>query len=724
MSKSGINFFEEHVEKIVFGIVGLVCLWLFVFHVFMSPNEVEYDGRKHGAGELDRYILERHGKTLERNVGRAPEPPEPYKARVPEFLELVKSPIEGIDARLYLPQPIYSTKDYSDKSKYQIPLIGAVTDAEAEHIRVVAHVPQQEVTEEQRYEQTELELHDIDLVTVEGQFDTAGLFSRFEESFAGFNVPAEWRDPCLAKPVFAKVQLERQELLSDGSWGEWQVVPRIKIDPYKQMFEVMDNLEGQPHGWLRVRQLHFDNAEIRKHLLQPEAYRIASSNEEWFPPKLHKKYAAQWSEIKAEERRRERELEKEEREREQEEARKEREQGSDRRRSDRRGTGMGYESSRIGGSSRYSGTMYGDSGNFGSRTSSRRSSRSGGRTSNRFGGGYGYGDMGDDSRASRLEERDKIEREKRRLAKRRALERRMSIREIYDEYKGMLLSSGADLSKLREPLTFWAHDDTVEPGRIYRYRLGLGVFNPIAGTERFADATQSEQLKDKAILWSSYSEVTEAIEIPETLYFFPRDIQETARMVTVEVFRYVLGYWYSEDFAVKQGEVIGKAVEPKIPVETAKSTDKSTTSSISRSPERVTTSTSFGYGGGGEVVLPEMVDYDTGAVLVDVVPVNDWAGTTSLYARRYYDMLYSYDGGHIERIAVGTRYWPEQLRAVFNDVKQAQKEPRQPFRSYDSTMGEMDLEQLELQYQEDEYDYELEGGIDDTTRTRRRRSRY
>ncbi len=34
------SFFEEHIEKIVLGIVGLVCVWLLITRVIFSPNEV------------------------------------------------------------------------------------------------------------------------------------------------------------------------------------------------------------------------------------------------------------------------------------------------------------------------------------------------------------------------------------------------------------------------------------------------------------------------------------------------------------------------------------------------------------------------------------------------------------------------------------------------------------------------------------------------------------
>ena len=197
---------------------------------------------------------------------------------------------------------------------------------------------------------------------------------------------------------------------------------------------------------------------------------------------------------------------------------------------------------------------------------------------------------------------------------------------------------------------FWAHDDTVEPRKSYRYRMRLGVFNPIAGTNQFIE--QDKSLKNKVILWSEFSDATGTVDIPGTLYFFPREIQEAAKTVTVTACRYVLGYWYCKDFMVKAGETIGNVVGLE-PLE---------------SQEQLT--------------VPEQIDYTTGAVLIDVAQVDDWSGGTNPYKRQYYNMLYSFDGKDIERLPIKTRYWAEALQSKFNEIKRAEKEPKEPLRGW------------------------------------------
>jgi len=154
--------------------------------------------------------------------------------------------------------------------------------------------------------------------------------------------------------------------------------------------------------------------------------------------------------------------------------------------------------------------------------------------------------------------------------------------------------------------------------------------------------------------------VTEPVEIPKTLYFFPREIQEAARTVTIRICRYVLGYWYGKDFPVKVGEVIGKAVEYEAEAEA--------TDETAQAPEDVT--------------VPETIDYSTGAVLVDIVPVSDWDGGNNLRARNYFDMLYSFDAVNIKHMPIKTRYWTDELQAKFNEIKKLEEELKEPLRPW------------------------------------------
>ena len=671
MRKRGGNFFEEHIEKIVLAIVGLVCMWLLITRVFISPNKVLYAGEKLGPGKIDIRISD-EAEFLKLKLDSKPEPLPPYIQRVDAFVDMINLPIGDIDVGLYWPLPIHSSTDVDGKQKYSVPLIGEVEVAAVSYIRAVAYMPTVEIDEENPYDMTLSMPNDIDFVTVEAKFDFAGLRGRFYDSFAGDGVEQEeWRDPCLANPVFAAVQLQRQESSADGSWGEWQTVPRTKIDLRKKMFESVEEVGELPPGGIKVRLLQFDDAEVRMALLQPEAYKIASAKEEWFPPSLHRKYVEQQKEIEAEKRRREREAERLEREQEREGLRGDR-------RSRTSGTGQ-------------SGGLYGGRrGDSTLREDRSGAGRVGGReTRTRRDRGDRRGETDSLSRREELEERA-LEREAR-LAELRATSITTTLDDIYRELDEILITGRTNLTRIRGPLLFWAHDDTVEPGKSYRYRIRLGVFNPIAGTNKFNE--QDEDLKNQIVLWSDFSEIKEIVKVPGTLYFFPRDVKNAARIVTVDVARYKLGHWYIKDFAVKPGEDIGKVAE-------FEPAEKKTRPLMMPS-------------------VLETIDYTTGAVLVDVVPVNDWSGGRNMYARHYYDMLYSLDGVGIEHIPVSMRYWDEELRIKLNEITRSQKEPKEPLRPWDSRLTDWEFES--------DLEYRYEGRTEtsrDRRRGRTRESRY
>jgi uncharacterized membrane protein YgcG len=628
MSKRGSNFFEEHVEKMVLAIVGLICLWLLITRVLISPNYIEYDDKKFGPGDIDNHIS-KQAEVLGERLNRKPEPKPPYKPNVDKFIAKVDSAISDIDVSLYPPVPPY-LKDIDVRGEYRIPLIGKVNEPAVEHIRAVAYVPVEEINEENIYGQGESEPNDIDFVSVEAKFDVAGLYDRFYESFAGENLRDEWRDPCLAVPIFAAVQLQRQQLLSDGSWSDWQVVPRTKIDHRDKMFGVIEELKDLPPGGMKVRLLQFSDPGVTMDLLQPEAYMIASAKEEWFPPSLHKEYVEQQREIDAQEKRVAKAAERQERKRERESER------SDRR--SRTTTTRGA----AGGMPPGMGPFGGGGGPFGG---------GGGQ----FGGGGPFGGGMPTRRTQPRRSRSERKSTKERPA--RSKEALKPTKNIYKEFEKIKITQKTDIAKMEELLVFWAHDDTVESRKSYRYRMRLGVFNPIAGTNQFIE--QDKSLKNKVVLWSEFSDATEAVKIPGTLYFFPREIQEAAKTVTVTAARYVLGYWYCKDFMVKQGEVIGKRVDYK-------ATDEE--------KEK-------------DVTVPEAVDYVTGAVLLDVMPVNDWSSGKNMRARHYFDMLYSFDGADIEHIPIKSRYWAEGLQVKFNEIRRSEKEPKEPLRGWGGRMG-------------------------------------
>lgn len=675
------SFFEEHIEKVVLGVVGLVCIWLFKTFVLFSPNTVPYDKKEFSPGEIDPYIRTLAQKVefeLKQPVTSAQAAAPQVDPQVGSFLAMMACSIRDVNTSLSLPLPYNSSTALAGRAPYKLPGIGDITDVAVGHIRAAAYVPFVPITSQKAYDKSNSEPNDIDLVTVEGKYNVAALYEEMRRSFTGADVPMEWRDPCLANPVFAAVQLQRQELLQDGSWGNWQVVPRARIESRKQMFEAIQDTENLPPGGVKVQLLQFDNPDVRMDLLQPMAYQIASADVEWFPPSLHKKFEDLLRKEKLEDKRKA-----------VEEKKKEEERQPGQRSEDRRGSVFGTQPGGTRTSPTRSGTITGRGGVYqgsqglaGTRERLPRGRTERGATTTGRGPGV-YDDTGLYGQTGLYDERDRRGRSRTRepsdiqtdyLLNPRNIPTGPSTGDVYYEYDDILITRRTDLSKMREPLVFWAHDDTVEPAKIYRYRIRLGVFNPAAGAGQ--SSKQNNSQKNQVVLWSNFSNVTEAVHIPAKLYFFANEIQEAAKTVTVQVSKYVLGYWHSQEFRVKPGEVIGKVVETEVPKKEDRIKDRRLAFAMGAPmlPK-------------DKPVMPETIDYGTGAVLVDAVAMNDWVGPGQLRPRPYHDMLYTYDGMDIQHMPVKASNWPAQLVAAFYDIQKAQRELPQPFRDWDSRIG-------------------------------------
>lgn len=666
------NFFEEHVEKIILVVVGIVCALLLITRVILSPNTVSYGDRNFSPSAIDNYVFEK-AKDLKQNLNNPPDQLEPYKPRVDEFLAKLNSSINNIDTTLWPVVPYELGADKAVAGIYSLPDIGEVNDVDVERIRAAAYVPIDEVTLENPYDKAGNEPNDIDLVTVSAKIDVSKLYDSFNEKFVEY-VDPQYADPCLAKPVFAAVNLQRQELNSDGTWSDWQNVPRAKIDRYKKLFQIIEDTQDLPPGGLKVQMLQFDNKSVQIDLLQPEAYQIASADEEWFPPELHRKYKDLQRKETLEEKRQAKDKEREEREKQLDDRRS--------RRADSR-TGPG-RTPRAG-----SGLSSGGQGNglYGSGSNTRSRDRSRDRQTST--GLYGEGGLSNGRRRSsrsRTSTNDPMMdalglygNEGLGDGRGGTLRRGPSTNDVYYDFDDVALNRFTDLSKMKEPMLFWHYDDTVELKKTYRYRIRLGVFNPLAGTNQLNEQNISK--KNKVILWSDFSNVTEPVEIPGRSYFFARDIQEAAKTITVTVCRYVLGHWYSEDFKVSQGEAIGNVVETEIEEEKPQQRGLRGRGTEVRGGDY--------FGGFASTIrpkektnVPESIDYGTGAVMVDAMSINDWWGDNARRSRHYYDMLYSYDGTNIEHMPVGTTYWPQEMQTVFGYIAKLEREPQEPFKPF------------------------------------------
>jgi hypothetical protein len=173
------------------------------------------------------------------------------------------------------------------------------------------------------------------------------------------------------------------------------------------------------------------------------------------------------------------------------------------------------------------------------------------------------------------------------------------------------------------------------------------------------------------------------------VYLFAKNVEDKTKTATVEVARYMMGYWRTEDFDVQPGESIGKPVEPKEP-ERERSRDRDRRlAGMGQMGGRITdprgglmSDSMYMMPDPTRANQPEIVDYTTGKVLVDLAEVSDWGDAPNLRPRMYHDMLYTGDGTHIEHMPVRMTNWPSDLMEVYQAIQTESRREPKPFRGF------------------------------------------
>ncbi|MBN1972281.1 MAG: hypothetical protein JW787_01480 [Sedimentisphaerales bacterium] len=617
------SFLEEHVEKIILIVVGLLCSWLLITRVLLSPNVVTYADKTFSPGNIDTQIL---NDAI--NVAPQKNNPDPdiVIPRDTNYAELFASPLRNVIIDLPPFVPPLPTEIDGD-GMFQKPVFGrVVTKVDVEHYRSAVYEPTAPVTRENPYQESDCEPNDLDFVTVEALLDMAKINDELKRCFLREVSNELLVDPCNAKPIFASVNLQRQKINADGSESDWENVPRAKIDYNRNLFKVVEKYSDLPFGGLLIYKYQLDDQITQLELLQPEAYHVASAKDEWLTPALHREFLSAQKKDEQEARRIARETE---------DTKTTTDTGGRRGRDTRSTTTGGGINQTLTGT-----------------TTQRRGSRNTRDTTTNI-------DTTTTRRRGRTDEtdtRDTVD---------VAGQEELKVYQVYDDFEAAVVTPDTDLSKMSEPMLIWAHDDTVVPGNVYRYRMRVGLLNPVADGE-----------EDEIIFWSDFTNPTSLVKIHGKIYFFPgTSVQEAAKTLSISVYKLVLGYWYRETFErVGQGEMIGDIVD----IKPKKSTSRTDTTTVTAD----------------DVKEPETIDFTTGAVLMDLVPVSELSGGSVSSPKLYYDMLYSYDGKEILHMPVtnDSTKWPPDMREAYSYVQEQIGKKREAFRDFGES--EIQLQQI------------------------------
>ena len=575
MAKKSGNFFEQNIDKIVLVLMGLICLAILILMVIRSPNTIQIDGRSYGPGEIDS-VISRRAAELEAKLA-APAQPRSYASRFNEFRSMYASAVSiPQNSVLPLPAPI------PEKSKYYVglyrePRVPNLSKPVAGVISGVANVPLGTSPAE-----TDMEPQDVDLVTLESTFSASILFSQMRECFPGATE--------LQQPVFAAVELQRQEMNEDGTWplDGWQTVKPVKVDPYGDILDV-EALKSSPISEAEALRAQLLAGPVAVNVLQPVPYTFLSRAAAWLPPTLEE----------------------------------------ERRQAEARQTMMaGMPGSETGASPREPVRPV--------RTTPTRP-----------------GMTGVDSEGGRPTRSTPAVTPRQQQPTAPA---RPGMAPGFTETTPQTPEAKFDAIRIvnidflanMQQVTVWAHDDSTAPGKTYRYRMRLGILNPIAGRGR---STSDPTLETRLVFWSDFTgdpaarEPYPVVDIAARMYIFPTKHRDSDNMVTMEVAKYNMARWERKQYEVRPGEVIGR---------------------LERMPPVVDTS-------GNLTPIPD-VDFSTGITLLDVEMVTEYR-PTSPNPVVYPLMLYRDEDNNIGSLLVPARgsSWSRTMRKRYNDITEAMR---------------------------------------------------
>jgi hypothetical protein len=609
MGRKKNNLVELLLDKVVLSVAGIAALLILVFFVIGNPNAAKINGQKLSSGQIDKVIEERAQKILEQ-IKKAPADSNEYKSQKSVYLSLMSDSINNVKTEIVFPKAPSKDIFEAPNRKYRAPSIENIANPTVVSVKMAAYVPTEELSETLTYANADTKLADVDLVTVESSFNAKKLYDSFHLAFAGKSLPEGWRNEQYAKPVFAVVELHRRTVQPDGSWSQWETVPRAKICHLKRALALPKKAAEYE---IQLSIVQFAKPEMRYEILQPAVYDNAIPTEPWLCPSLYnervkrlKKEDEDKNKLKAEAEKAAKLSDK-----------ASRSAATTRQPAQRQPAGGGMDMGGMPG-------MPGMPGGMPSPTTRQQPARQ-----------------------QQQPRQPTTPTQKKQPVGKTTLTPKTSTAEIseLESFKALTLTETSKPEQM-EKLVFWAHDDTTVPGEKYQYRMRIGVFNPIAGKDWFNE--EQKDLKDQTVLYSNFSEPTETVEITERLKFFATNVREVQKgnsvdkTIEIKVARYTLGNWVTKVFNVKNGEQIGAIVDA---AETR----------LAKASEEI-----------------ETVDLSTGAVVVDCRRVSQWTGTGTLRQKDVDELMYSLGSNSIQTVPIRERYWPDDVVKLYKEITQAE----------------------------------------------------
>lgn len=100
----------------------------------------------------------------------------------------------------------------------------------------------------------------------------------------------------------------------------------------------------------------------------------------------------------------------------------------------------------------------------------------------------------------------------------------------------------------------WFHDDSVDAGKTYRYRMRVNIWNRYVGQPR---AFKNPADAQKTVIAGEWSDAGEPVTTVANSFFFVKGPRAGNEAASIEVWKFLSGTWHKENFDVAIGDVIG-----------------------------------------------------------------------------------------------------------------------------------------------------------------------
>ena len=235
-----VNFFERHVEWFALGLGGLFLLFMVFTYVLNAPVKTTVGNTELGPGEVDKATLDGPVADLKRDIARPGVPVIRQKEYVAQFVDMIKgsgqalAQLSGNQIHWRPPQQQVGPDGVGPAIAEGKPIKELPVPPPAVFVSLVhgrSRVIWQDVNwvPKRANEQPKMIEADKDWWSGAWKIDGEALLKAFEKAFDEKKIEAASLDPMLfMQTAIVDVQLERRQVLPNGKYGKPEVVKPLE----------------------------------------------------------------------------------------------------------------------------------------------------------------------------------------------------------------------------------------------------------------------------------------------------------------------------------------------------------------------------------------------------------------------------------------------------------------------------------------------------------------